>query len=125
MQWHYVVITMNNSLITLITVLGEEKDSGGFKTGEIKKEVEVFAEVKSVGRMEFYEAMRSSIEAKVIFVMDMDDYLLSTEKITLKNGKIKELKASKISYENKEYLIIRTYQNNTTGMLEATCREVE
>lgn len=125
MQWHYVVITMNNSLITLITVLGEEKDSSGFKTGEIKKEVEVFAEVKDVGRIEFYEAMRSSIEAKVIFVMDADDYLLSAEKITLKNGKTKELKASKIKYENKEYLIIRTYQNNTTGMLEATCREIE
>lgn len=116
---------MNNSLITLITVLEEKRDSSGFKIGEVKKEVEVFAEEKSVGRTEFYEALRSSIEAKIIFAMDPDDYLLSEEEIKLKDGKTKRLKASKISYENKEYLIIRTYQNNATGMLEVTCREME
>lgn len=125
MQWHCVVIIMNNSLITLITVLGEERDTGGFKIGENKKEVEVFAEEKSVGRTEFYEAMRSSIEAKIIFIMNPDDYLLSEEEIRLKDGKTKRLKASKISYEGKEYMIIRTYQNHVTGMLEVTCREIE
>lgn len=114
---------MNNELITLITVLGEERDAAGFLLRELTYEVEIFAGIKSVGRTEYYEAFRSGIQASIIFLVNQDDFKLSEQEIML-DGKSKKIKASKVIYDGTTYLIRRTYRNNF-GMLEMTCSEVE
>lgn len=114
---------MNNELIELVTVLGCKKNASGFQTEEKTVKITVFAEIKSVGRTEYYEAMRSGIQASIIFAVDMDDFKLSEREITM-DGEKKKVKASKVIYDGTTYLIHRTYRNNF-GMLEMTCREVE
>ena len=114
---------MNSELIELITVLGITEDDSGFCTGEETVQTEVFAGIKSVGRTEYYEALRSGIEAKIIFLVDMDDFKLSERMIEV-DGVQKKVSATKIIYDDTTYLIGRAYRNNF-GMLEITCREVE
>ena len=119
-----MVIIMNDKLITLITVLSEKRDSSGFKTGEDTHCVEIFAEEKSVGRAEHYEARRSAMEVSIILSVNPEDFLLSVAEITLRDGKTKKVKASKVEYEGTQYQIIRTYKTKA-GMLEMTCKEIE
>lgn len=114
---------MNGELIQLITVTGTTRDAEGFCTGEETVVTEIFAGIKSVGRMEYYEALRSGIEAKIIFLADMDDFRMSERTIEV-DGEQKKVSATRIVYDGTTYLIGRTYRNNF-GMLEITCREVE
>ena len=115
---------MNNKLITLVTVLSEERSSSGFKTGEQTHEVEIFADDNSVSRAEQYEALRTGIEVNIVFCVDPDDFLLSKQEILKKDGSVRKIKASRIKYEGAEYLIVRSFKNKR-GMLEITCKEVE
>lgn len=115
---------MNNKLITLVTVIEEERNNNGFKTGEQTYEVEIFADEKSVGRTEQYEALRSGIEVNIIFCVAPDDFSLSKQEIIKKDGSTRKINASRIRHEENEYLIVRTFKNKQ-GMLEITCREVE
>lgn len=114
---------MNNESIELVTVLNDQKDADGFCIGETIEKVEVFAGIKSVGRTEYYEALRSGIQVSIIFVVDPDDFKLSEKEIMV-DGKNKKVRASKVIYEGITYLIQRTYRNNF-GLLEMTCKEVE
>lgn len=112
-----------DELIQLITIVSREENKGGFLVSEDIRSVEIFAGVKSVGRTEYYEALRNGIEAKIIFVVDPEDFLLSVHEID-KDGQKKEVKASRIVYDGTTYMIKRTFRNNF-GMLEMTCTEVE
>ncbi len=114
---------MNSELIQLVTVTGTTSDDDGFQTGEETVSTEIFAGIKSVGRMEYYEALRSGIEAKIIFLVDMDDFRLSERMIKVDGGQ-KKISATRIVYDGTTYLIGRTYRNNF-GMLEITCKKVE
>lgn len=114
---------MNNELIELVTVLGSEKDTDGFQTEEITAKVEVLAGVKSVGRTEYYEAVRAGMQVNIIFVVDADDFRLSEHEITV-DGKTRKVKASKIVHDGTTYLIHRTFIKDS-GLMEITCREVE
>ena len=124
MLWLYVVTIMRDKRITLITVLEEERDSSGFKTGESTQKVEIFAEEKSVGRREYYEALRASMQVSIIFSVDAEDFQLSVSEIPLSEGKTKKVKASKIEYEGDVYRIVRSYKTDS-GTIELTCSEVE
>lgn len=115
---------MNDKLITLVTVLEENRNANGFKIGEKTSRVEIFAEEKSVGRTEYYEALRSSVEVSMVFSVDPEDFLLSVEEIELQGGKTKKVKASRVEYEGTEYRIVRAYKTKE-GALELTCKEVE
>lgn len=117
------MITMCNELIELVTVLGSEENENGFQTEEETAKVEIFAEIKSVGRTEYYEAVRSGMKVNIIFVVDPDDFKLSEREITV-DGKIKKVKASKIIHDGTTYLIHRTFVKDS-GLMEITCREVE
>lgn len=117
------MITMCNELIELVTVLGGEEDSDGFRTEEHTEKVGVFADIKSVGRTEYYEAARAGMRADIIFVVDADDFKLSEHEITV-DGAIKKVKASKIIHNGTAYLIHRTFVKES-GLMEITCREVE
>ena len=110
---------MNNDVITLVTVVGYTEDSSGFKTAEMVEEIEVFAGIKSVGRTEFYEALRNGVKASIIFVINQDDFKLADRDVS---GK--KVKATKIVHEKTTYRIIRTYMKDI-NMLEITCEEVE
>lgn len=114
---------MNNERIILLTVTGEERDRGGFLTGESVEETEIFAGKKSVNRSEFYEALRAGRKASVIFEVDPDDFSLSQREID-RNGAMKRSRATKVIHEGIRYRIIRTYQK-APHCLELTCEEVE
>lgn len=114
---------MNNELIELVTVLGIEKNASGFRTEEKTAKVTVFAEVKSVGRTEYYEALRAGMQANLIFVVDANDFKLSEHKIIV-DGKHKKVKASKIIHDDTIYLIHRTFIKDS-NLMEITCKEVE
>lgn len=116
------MITMNE-LIELVTVLDREDDTDGFLIRENTCSVDVFAGIKSVGRTEYYEALRNGIEAKIIFVVDPDDFALSEREI-LVDERTKKIRASRVVYDGTTYMIKRTYRNNY-GFLEMTCAEVE
>lgn len=117
------MITMNDKLIELVTVLKNETDRDGFRTKEHTAKVEVFADIKSVGRTEYYEAVRSGMQVNIIFVVDEDDFKLSEHEIIV-NGETKKVKASKIIHDGTTYLIHRTFVKDS-GQMEITCREVE
>lgn len=110
---------MNDDVIKLVTVTGYKKDKSGFKNEEITETFEMFAEVKSVGRAEYYEAMRNGMTVNIIFLVNPDDYDLATVEV---NGK--KVKASKVIYDDTTYLIKRTYKKDMHS-LELTCQEVE
>lgn len=110
---------MNDNLITLITVKGYETNESGFEKIEDIKETEIFAGVKSVGRTEYYEALRSGMKVSIAFVISPDDFKLAEEVV---NGK--KIKPSKVVYEDTIYLIRRTYVKNSFEM-EVMCEEVE
>lgn len=114
---------MCNELIELVTVLGSEKDADGFRTEEHTEKVEVFADTKSVGRTEHYEAVRAGMKVNIIFVVDADDFKLSEREMSV-DGKTKKIKASKIIHNGTTYLIHRTFVKDS-GLMEITCREVE
>lgn len=118
-----MVIILNNALIELVTVLGSEENENGFRTEENTAKAEVFASIKSVGRTEYYEAVRAGMQAGIIFVVDADDFRLSECEVTVE-GKSRKVRASKIIYEGTTYLIHRTYVKDS-GLMEITCREVE
>ena len=118
-----MVIILNNELIELVTVLGSEKDADGFRTEEHTAKVEVFADIKSVGRTEYYEAVRAGMQVNIIFVVDADDFRLSEHEITA-DGKTKKVKASRIIHDGTNYLVHRTFVKDS-GLMEITCREVE
>lgn len=114
---------MNDERITLLTVIGEERDRSGFVTGELVEETEIFAGKKSVSRTEFYEAIRSGRKASVIFTVDPDDLKLAWRDIQV-NGSAKRVRATKVTHEGIQYRIIREYQKSPYS-IELTCEEVE
>lgn len=110
---------MNNELIQLITVKGYEKDESGFKEKELTDSLEIFASVKSVGRTEYYEALRSGMNVNIIFSVNPDDFDLATKEV---DGK--KIKASKVIHDGATYIIRRTYKKDL-HVLELSCEEVE
>ena len=99
---------MYDNVITLIEV-ENTVDEYGDKTLS-KTEKEIYAEVKSVGTTEFYQAQATGLRPEVKFVIpNYNEY--SGEKI--------------VKWENEygqteEYSVIRTYRNGRE--LEITCK---
>lgn len=75
----------------------------GFAT-ESATEVEVWADQKSVGRSEFYQASQAGMKADLIFAIHASDYSGQTE----------------IKYEGNTYDVTRTYQKGL-DVVELTC----
>lgn len=109
MQWLSVVITMYDQVIKLIgttTTTDEYADKVSVET-----ERTVFAELKSVGQSEFYQAHAVGLKPELKFVLaDYMDY---------QNEKLLKFK----DFNDKEeqlYTIIRTYRAGTE--LELVCK---
>lgn len=97
-----MVITMFNSVISLITETETEDEYGDLHT--VKTQREVFAELMSIGQSEFYQAQTNGMKPEIKFkIADYLDY--NNEEI--------------ISYEDINYKILRTYRKGNE--LEITC----
>ena len=110
---------MRDKIIQLVTITGHAKDADGFVTGEEVSTVEIFAEEKSVGRTEHYEAMRNGIRVDIIFSVDPEDFELGKVVTEEKN-----IRPTQVIYEGTKFAIERTYKKDMHSM-ELTCREVE
>lgn len=64
---------MCNELITLVTTVRTRNDRG-FEETERTVRQEIFAEVRSAGVIEKYEAQRAGVDISAIFKVDTDSY---------------------------------------------------
>jgi SPP1 family predicted phage head-tail adaptor len=81
----------------------ETNDHGDLIKSKTKREV--FANIKSIGQSEFYQAQAVGLKPEIKFVIaDYEDY---------QNEKLLE-------YDGKEYQVMRTYRDGTK--LEITCK---
>lgn len=110
---------MNNELIQLLTVVESPYDTKGLGEDEVINAVEIFADRKSVGRTEYYEALRNGINLSIIFVINPDDFALADMVVDKKKHR-----ASKIIYDAEYFLIKRTYVKDMNTM-EIMCERVE
>lgn len=104
-----VVITMYNQVITLVKetkAVNEYGDSVSDRT-----ERSVFADLRSVGQTEFYQAQALGLKPEMKFVLaDYLDY--QNEKIV----KFRDFNSD----EETEYTVLRTFRNN--NQLELVCK---
>lgn len=99
---------MYDQLIRLISVL-KETDEYGDTNGTCQQR-EVFAELKSIGQQEFYQAQAAGFKPELKFILaDYMDY-----------GGEKTLSYTDERGMESEYSIIRTYR--TGNELELTCK---
>lgn len=90
------------------------KDQDGFPVEEEFSAL-IYVEEKSAARAEFYEAMRSGINVKLILETRQEDFELSVhEEAGMKAY------ARKIKYEGYTYDIIRTYKTGK-AKIQLTC----
>lgn len=105
-------MTLNEEATLLVVTNG--KDGDGFPVTQ-KQEIPIFVRERSVTRAEFYEALRSGIQARIILEVWQADWELSAHTA----GKKKEY-ASQIEYDGAVYDIVRTYKNDKS-MIEIVC----
>lgn len=99
---------MYNEVIKLVS---ESKTVDGFgDTVTVESERVVFAELKSIGQSEFYQAQAVGLKPEIKFILA--DYLEYNDE--------KLLKYTPFNGEEKVYDIIRTYRMNNT--LELVCK---
>jgi len=84
----------HDKVIKLIGVTYDQNDPGD--PIEVKTEREVFAEKKSVRQSEFYQAAATGLKPELTFIIWTREY----------NDE------SKLSYNSKEYSIIRTFERD-------------
>lgn len=91
--------------LILISETFESDDIGNQVPTE--KETEVFCNVKSVSRSEFYNAANTGLKPSLVFVIHAYEY--SGEEV--------------VKFEDNRYKVIRTYRKNIEE-LELTCEKV-
>ena len=104
-----MVITMRNDVCVLITSVPEGVEI-------IHHETEVFCEIKSVVRSEFFAAYGVGLTPKLTISINPDDYKVCI--MTIGNQKYRP---SQIRYDGELYISIRAFQKNI-GEMEITVR---
>lgn len=94
---------MQNDVITLVSVANTVNELGD--TVSVRTEREIFAEVRSIGMKETYEALAHGLKPELTFVL-ADYYDYNDEMIVI--------------YEEKEYRVLRTYRNSNALELVVT-----
>ena len=97
-----------------LLIVTNEKDVDGFPV-ERKEEIPIFVHEKSATRTEFYEALRSGIEVKIILETRQEDWEMSSHIV---GGR--KVYATQIKYNGIVHDIIRTYKNDKS-MIEIVC----
>lgn len=105
----FAVITMYDQQIKLITVIKTIDEYGDPELSESERAV--FAELKSIGQSEFYQAQAVGMKPEIKFVLP--DYLEYQGEKKLKFQDFNEA-------EESEYTILRTFRNG--NMLELVCK---
>lgn len=93
--------------IDLITQAVQTKDADGFPSQVTETKQTVYANVKSVGRTEFYQANAVKINAVLVAEMNLFEY--GNEKL--------------VDYDGKRYVVARTYANRKKETIELTLSE--
>ena len=97
---------MRSEVIYFMDIIsGDEKDENGDPVSKKKLSGVTFAEIRSIGQSEFYQAQTSGIKPEIKFVIS--DYMDYQNQMYLIHGDIR-------------YTILRTYRTNTNE-LEITC----
>ena len=103
-------------MITLIwnEIDNTKKNENGFPESA-KHELEVYAEEKSVGRTEKYEAMRTVINVSTVLSLRIEDWELTRH---IEDGK--PAYARKVLIDGCEYKIVRAFKTGK-ARIELTC----
>ena len=104
-----MVITMRNDICVLITPVPEGIEITPHET-------EVFCEIKSVVRSEFFAAYGVGLTPKLTININPDDY-----KVCIKTIGNQKYRPSQIRYDGELFTIIRAFQKNI-GEREITVR---
>jgi len=107
-----VVSTLRNELITLITTK-KTRNGRGFEETEETVRKGIFAEVRSAGVIEKYEAQRAGIDVSAIFRVDTDSY-----KSMLLDGK----RPDKVEHDGEEYRIHDVRRKGSYKKTEIVCK---
>lgn len=97
---------MKNELITLKKLTSERDEDGYVTSYDEDSSNEIFAEVKSVTRTEFYNAMRAGVAAEIAFVVNIDEYEAQNV----------------VDYNGKRYYVVRTYATSISD-IELICSD--
>lgn len=108
-----------NDVIILVTEGLGVRNENGFRENVILKQTEIFAEMESVKRSEYYEALRSGDYVSATFTVNLEDY---NEGIVKQNDE--RYKPNKVVHEEIEYIIRRTYRKGNQ-YIELIVKEVE
>lgn len=103
---------MRNELITLVTTK-KTRNGRGFEETEETVRNEIFAEVRSAGVIEKYEAQRAGIDVSAIFRVDTDSY-----KAVLLDRK----RPDRVEYDGEEYKIHDVRRKGSYKKTEIVCR---
>ena len=102
-----------NEIIKLVKIVNDLDDYGN--NVETKTEREVFAEIQSVTRAEFYQAAQADIRPTIVFVLE-DYYDYEGEKLVKYQPYNSEVE--------KEYRVIRTYRDGQRLEISAMKRVI-
>lgn len=108
-----------DDVLELLSITNDTKDKDGFKKDNIKK-VEIFANVQSTKRSEYYSAKRAGIDIDLTIAINAEDLELANQI----NEKGEVVEASKLIFENETYQIIRSYKTDEFN-LELNCKRTE
>lgn len=103
---------MCNELITLLTTV-KIRNGRGFEDTESTVRREIFAEVRSAGVIEKYEAQRAGVDVSAIFKVDTDSY-----KASLIEGKRPDM----VEYDGVAYRIHDVRRKGCYKKTEIVCR---
>ncbi len=104
---------MRNEVISLGTTV-ESRDADGFPKENVQF-FECLAEIRSVGRDEFYEAARSAVKVSILAIVSWADYTACKQQIGTPD---------KVRYDGTLYKIVRVYKTREDDF-EMTLQEVE
>ena len=108
-----MVNIVRNELITLVTII-ESHNNRGFGQIESTARREIFAEIRSAGVIEKYEAQRAGIDISIIFKVDTDSY-----KAALIDGKCPDI----VGYDGMTYRICDVRRKKSYANTEIVCKE--
>lgn len=103
---------MCNELITLLTTV-KTRNGRGFEETENTVRHDIFAEVRSAGVIEKYEAQRAGVDVSAIFKVDTDSY-----KASLSEGKRPDM----VEFEGVVYRIHDVRRKGAYKKTEIVCK---
>lgn len=96
-----------SDVITLRSFAAVATDDDGYITARTPTDTEVFADMRSVGRAEFYQALQANVKAAIVFRVRAADYAGQT----------------RVVYNGAEYDVIRSYRTDV-DYIDLTCSRV-